>query len=109
MENVIFYDNKDLTTHYSVTFTSIDENAFMDADITYKISDSFVTDTIHSYVALNKQGTDLDNYIEDYDQLIDGLLKMTFCEVSLESDFLGNQMKLLDTPQKTYVKNNRIK
>lgn len=103
IENVIYYDNKDLPTHYSITFTSIDEKAFMDADITYKISDSFVADTIHSYVMLNEQETDLNNYIEDYDQLIDGLLKMTFCEVSLESDFFGNQMKLLDTP-KTYAK-----
>lgn len=103
MENVIFYDNKDLPTHYSITFTSIDEKAFIEADTTYKISDSFVADTIRCYVTLQEQGKDSANYIEEYDQLIDGLLKMAFCEVSLESNFFENQVKLLDTP-KTYVK-----
>lgn len=100
MENVIFHDNKDLLeSNYKITFQSLDGEAYLSADTTYQVSDDFLKECINSYTLLNRRDISLEDYVDEYEKLTDGLLKMAFFEVSLESGIFENKVEMKESPK----------
>lgn len=88
-------DDNNYNKKFAVSFNSGVDYSWVVSSENYRIYDDILNQYVASYELLNKRSTDLDDDLSsDFENIVNGVLKSTICDITLENDPIQPSVKV---------------